>query len=50
MRKNTLLARERRGTIKKNGIVATAVKNFKKNYYQEREEIHQREIIDGWRN
>ena len=50
MRKNALLAAERRGTIKKNGLVANAVKNFTRNYYQEREEIHRREIIDGWRN
>ena len=47
---NSLLAAERRGEIKKNGLVANATRDFKKNFYEIKQDIHQREIIQGWQN
>ena len=50
MRNKLFSVAELRGEIKRNGVVANAVKNFKKNYFQERESIRQQEIIEGWQN
>ena len=47
---HALLAAERRGEIKRHGLVANAVNTFKKNYYQVKEDARTYQVIRDWQN
>jgi hypothetical protein len=50
IKNNPLLAAERRSEIKRGGTVANAVKSFKKNFYELKDDVRQAQMVRDWQS